>query len=53
MVVVTTTGHFLTIVGPYMSDGKNNDAAILNHTLKTNIDDIRGLLREGDVFVID
>ncbi|KAH3724256.1 hypothetical protein DPMN_050071 [Dreissena polymorpha] len=53
MVVVTTTGHFLTIVGPYMSDGNNNDAAILNHTLKTNIDDIRGLLREGDVFVVD
>ncbi|KAH3891675.1 hypothetical protein DPMN_015780 [Dreissena polymorpha] len=36
-----------------MSDGKNNDAAILNHMLKTNIDDIRGLLREGDVFVVD
>jgi hypothetical protein len=34
MVIVTTTGHFVNIIGPYFSDAKNNDAAILNHILK-------------------
>lgn len=53
MVVVTTTGHFLTIVGPYMADGKNNDAAILNHMLKSNIDEFRSFLKEGDILVVD
>ncbi|CAG2188196.1 unnamed protein product [Mytilus edulis] len=29
MVVVSTTGHFVSILGPYLS--RNNDASILNH----------------------
>jgi hypothetical protein len=53
MVVVTTTGHFVTIVGPYLADGKNNDAAILTHMLQANIQDIRNFLQEGDVVVVD
>jgi len=27
MVVVSTTGYFITVVGPYLSDSKNNDAS--------------------------
>ena len=53
MVVVTTTGHFVAIVGPYLADHKNNDAAILNHMLKSNIDNIREFLQEGDILVVD
>jgi hypothetical protein len=29
--VVVTTGYFVTVVGPYLSDAKNNDAFILKH----------------------
>ena len=53
MVVVTTTGYFVTIVGPYLADGRNNDAAILNQMLKANIQDFREFLQEGDVLVVD
>lgn len=53
MIVVTTTGHFVNVVGPYMADGKNNDSSILNHMLKANIDDFRNFLRDGDVLVVD
>jgi len=53
MVVVTTTGHFVTIVGPYFADGKNNDAAILNHMLRANVQNFREFLQEGDVLVVD
>jgi hypothetical protein len=53
MVIVTTTGHFVAIIGPYLADYKNNDAAILNHMLKCNIDNFKDLLQEGDVFIVD
>ena len=53
MVVVTTTGYFLTILGPYLSDGKNNDAKILNHVLDTNMDALKSFISPGDVFVVD
>jgi hypothetical protein len=32
---------------------KNNDAAILNHIPKSNIDDVKDFLEEGDVLVVD
>jgi hypothetical protein len=53
MVIVTTTGHFVAIFGPYLADSKNNDAAILNHMLQANIEDIRSYLQENDIFVVD
>ncbi|XP_056014968.1 uncharacterized protein LOC125654892 [Ostrea edulis] len=53
MVVVTTTGYFLTTIGPYLADGKNNDAAILTHMFKTNVHDIKNWVREEDIFVLD
>jgi hypothetical protein len=53
MVIVTTTGHFVAIIGPYLADYKNNDAAILNHMLRCNIDNFKDLLQEGDVFIVD
>jgi hypothetical protein len=28
MMVVSTTGHIISSLGPYFSDGKNNDANI-------------------------
>lgn len=38
-------------MGPYIA--KNNDATILNHVMKTNIEDICDWVREEDIFVID
>lgn len=33
MVRCTTSGYFLSILGPYLADSKNNDAAILNYAI--------------------
>jgi hypothetical protein len=49
MMVVSTTGHIISSLGPYFSDGKNNDANILIHDLKTNAEDKSNWLREGDI----
>ncbi|XP_061177700.1 uncharacterized protein LOC133186476 [Saccostrea echinata] len=51
LVIVSTTGYFVSVMGPYIA--KNNDATILNHAMKTNIDDICNLVKEEDIFVID
>lgn len=44
MMVVTTTGYIVSILGPYLADGKNNDARILQHMIKTNTEEINGIL---------
>ncbi|CAC5378408.1 unnamed protein product [Mytilus coruscus] len=51
MVVVSTTGHFVAILGPYLS--RNNDASILNHMMKCNVDDIKSCVNDKDIFVVD
>lgn len=53
MVIVTTTGYFVSIQGPYLADHKNNDASILEHIMKTNAEDIKSWLSEDDIFIVD
>jgi hypothetical protein len=53
MVIVTTTGYYVSIIGPYLADSKNNDAAILNHILQTNIADIKSFLKPDDIIIVD
>lgn len=33
MMVVTTTGCIVSVLGPYLADSKNNDASILKHII--------------------
>lgn len=51
MIVVTTSGYYLSVLGPYVA--KNNDAAILSHIMKTNKEDVLKWIEERDVFVVD
>jgi hypothetical protein len=51
MVIVTTTGHFLSVIGPYLA--KNNDATILTQIMKSNIEDIRNWVQENDIFIVE
>jgi hypothetical protein len=53
MVIVTTTGYFISILGPYLADSRNNDASILQHIIKTNAEDIRSWVSEDDIFIVD
>lgn len=51
MVIVSTTGYFISVLGPYFAT--NNDASILNHIMKSNVEDIRTWVAEDDIFVVD
>jgi hypothetical protein len=55
MVVVTTTGYFIAILGLYMADTKNNDGSILNHMLASNVNvqDIKNWIQNDDIFIVD
>ena len=53
MVFVTTTGYVMSVIGPYLSDPKNNDAKILNHIFKHNLEEIQEWLKEDDIVVVD
>lgn len=45
MMIVSTTGYTVAAIGPYLADGKNSDAKILNHIFDTNVQEIKLGLR--------
>lgn len=51
MVIVSTSGYFLSVLGPYFA--KDNDASILTHIMRSNLEDIRNWVEEDDVFIVD
>ncbi|XP_052693754.1 uncharacterized protein LOC128172028 [Crassostrea angulata] len=53
MLVVTTTGYIVSVLGPYLADSKNSDANILNHMIRPNAEQMKEWVREGDIFVVD
>ncbi|CAF1229077.1 unnamed protein product [Didymodactylos carnosus] len=53
MVIVSTTGYILTVLGPYLSDFHNNDASILKTIMLTNVDDILRWVGENGIVVVD
>jgi hypothetical protein len=53
MVIVSTTGYIISVLGPYLADHKNNDARILKHSIKCNMEDIQDWLQQADILVVD
>lgn len=53
MIVVTSTGYYVSVLGPYLSDNKNNDAKILMHAIESNLEQMKTWLHEDDVMIID
>ncbi|XP_061196609.1 uncharacterized protein LOC133204881 [Saccostrea echinata] len=53
MMIVSTTGYIVSVFGPYLADPRNNDALILNHSVKSNTEEMKSWIREDDVFVVD
>ena len=53
MVFVTSSGYFVSIIGPYLADAKNSDAQILNHILQHNIEQIKSFITKDDIFIVD
>ena len=52
MSLVFPDGYVLDSIGPYMADGKNNDAGITEHILNLH-GDLADWVSEGDVCVVD
>lgn len=53
MVIVSTTGYIVSVLGPYFADHKNNDASILKHNFQTNMENIKDWLQQDDVLIVD
>ncbi|XP_060602549.1 uncharacterized protein LOC132755673 [Ruditapes philippinarum] len=53
MVIVSTTGYFISVLGPYLVDSKNSDSGILNHAVRNNIEEIKNWAQPNDIFVVD
>jgi len=53
MMYVTTTGYIVSVLGPYLADFKNNDANILKHNIKGNMENLTDWIKEEDVMVVD
>ena len=46
MMIVTTTGYIVACIGPFLSDFKNNDAAMMKDILLQNTENILNWLEE-------
>lgn len=53
MVVVGTDGYILSVLGPYLSNGKNNDAAITRHMVTRNSEGMNDWLQDNDLCIVD
>lgn len=53
MMIVTSTGYSVSVLGPYFSDNKSNDAQIIIHALSNNAETMRSWLNEDDVMIVD
>lgn len=40
MMIVSTTGYIVSVLGPFLSDSSNNDASILKSVFLNNMEDI-------------
>ncbi|XP_051159163.1 uncharacterized protein LOC127280299 [Leptopilina boulardi] len=53
MMIVTTTGYIIDVLGPYYANGKNNDASIFTSLLRSDSSKLRQWLNDNDIFVVD
>lgn len=52
-VMVAPNGYFLGIWGPYFSDARNNDAAILREDFERDAGTLTNWFQEGDIVLVD
>ena len=53
MVVVDTDGYILSVLGPYLSNAKNNDAAITKHIVSINSEGLNDWLQGNDLCIVE
>jgi len=53
MILSATDGYIVDVIGPYICNGKNNDASITLDVFNQNINDLENYFQKLDVFVVD
>ncbi len=53
MMLISNDGLIVETVGPYLADGKNNDAKIMEDMFKANLNDIENYFERKDIFIVD
>ena len=53
MIVVAGDGYSVCVLGPYLADGKNYDASMLTHMMRTDSEGLNDWLAKEDVFVLN
>ncbi|CAF4389714.1 unnamed protein product, partial [Rotaria magnacalcarata] len=53
MIVTTTNGYILSVLGPFFGDYRNKDAKIIQHCLLNNEQDILKWLKDDDIIILD
>ncbi|WAR16806.1 hypothetical protein MAR_031400 [Mya arenaria] len=53
MMIVSTSGYIVSVIGPFLADGTSNDASILNTVLENNVEMVKDWVHNGDIFVVD
>ncbi|CAF2046275.1 unnamed protein product [Rotaria magnacalcarata] len=53
MIITTTDGYILSVLGPYFADYKNNDASIIKYCLMNNEQDMLSWFKDDDIMIVD
>ncbi|CAF1651366.1 unnamed protein product, partial [Adineta ricciae] len=53
MITTATDGYILSVQGPYLADGRNNDASVAKNIFIHNEEDVLNWLNKDDVIVVD
>lgn len=53
MMIVSTDGYIVSMLGPYFADYKNNDAEITKNIIYNNKEEILDWLKPNDILVVD
>lgn len=52
-VITSTDDYIVDVMGPYLSNGKNNDASFIKHITTSNSGNIMEFLKVDDVLIVD
>jgi hypothetical protein len=52
-IITTTNGYIVDEIRPFFFNGRNNDASILLHIVKTNKGNFTDFMKEQDILIVD
>lgn len=43
----------MDVMGPYLTNGSNNDSSIITHIIKSNCGNLMDFMKDDDILVVD